>query len=418
MEKTTTGAWIVHHGRKVAASVAGPSEYSALDIAAKSTELLIRMSGSDEETLPESLVNNIAKYAGLNPKTELPACLAQLRQQRVIDVSASGEVVVLGITASSALGHAADLFEKNEPEPHERAAIGLGEITSIKPVSSVQASEYISDEYKLPRATSSDYINQFTEYGFIDSDGIGDDKLLFNGNLFRRNTASKTLKVLDSLSEGERTKFSEFQEYIKKNGAMPLKDANRMLGSSLLSKLRAAAVFDENIVSNETGDHSFITSPGAFHKFVNPMEDDAFDLAKALVAALSYGIRVSAEKRGRIWGVEPLLRKLLRGEEVGPAPAIGRDYRYLEFNRVVQIRSNGWRHMMKLLKRDVGEIALQVLVGGDATVTTVERYEDAGATSYTAPEHARSTFRRKTNAAQSRVQLDDLLRSVRSGGGL
>ena len=54
----------------------------------------------------------------------------------------------------------------------------------------------------------------------------------------------------------------------------------------LLSKLQAAAVFDINVVSNEAGEHAFMTSPGAFHKFTSPLIDDAFDHAKALVSAL------------------------------------------------------------------------------------------------------------------------------------
>ena len=43
MEKQTTGAWVVHHGRKVAADMRGAAEFSAIDLAAKSAGLLSRL---------------------------------------------------------------------------------------------------------------------------------------------------------------------------------------------------------------------------------------------------------------------------------------------------------------------------------------------------------------------------------------
>lgn len=52
------------------------------------------------------------------------------------------------------------------------------------------------------------------------------------------------------------------------------------------------------------------------------MVDYAFDLAKALAAALTYGIAKSDLGRGRIMLPSVLLNKLVRGDEVGPATAI------------------------------------------------------------------------------------------------
>ena len=54
--------------------------------------------------------------------------------------------------------------------------------------------------------------------------------------------------------------------------------------------------------------------------------DDAFDLAKALVSALFYGMTQSRAGRGRIEVIGLLLRKLIGGGHVGPATAIGEDY--------------------------------------------------------------------------------------------
>lgn len=418
MDQKTKGAWIIHHGRKISGTDLGAASYPTIDIAAKSGGLLARMAASDETTLSKEMVQTLAKAGGLSTKTDLPACLSLLRDQKVIDVSDSGSVAVIGITASSALDHTTSLFEQNGPEQLEQAAIALGELVSQAPIDRKTASERIGDEFKISRLDVADFLSQSTQLGFIESDDDDANPLLFNGNLFRRDTVGKTKRVLDSLTGAEQIVFVDFEKRLKSSGAISIAEATRILGELLLSKLRAAAVFDENIVSNEAGDHSFITSPGAFHKFANPMVDDTFDHAKALVAALSYGIHSSTTMRGQIWGVDLLLRKLLRGQEVGPAPAIGKDYRALELERVVEIRQEGTRFFLTLLKKQVGEIALQVLQHGNAAASALDHMPSAQVTGYTGPDKARSMFRKRKDIQPTKAQMRSLLSSMRSGGGL
>ncbi len=376
------------------------------------------MAASEQDELPPETVTTLGKVGGLNPKTELQACLNELKKQQVIDVSGNGTVSVLGITTNSALIHAAELYVKNSPELHENAVLDLSEKVSQSPINMHTASEYISDTHKLTTIQSKELINQATNIGFVDTDADSNDPLIFNGNLFRRDTVAKTQKILASLSQDEQDKLIAFGAQLKEQGAIHIKTAEKILGTVLLSKLRAAAVYDENVVSNEAGDHSFITSPESFHKFSSPMLDDAFDHAKALVSALSYGVSVSSASRGKIWGVELILGKLIRGGTVGPVQAIGQDYRALELERVVKITPEGYGYSMKLLKKDVGEIALQVLQHGNANNAVIEDIPSAQVTGYTGPEAARTKFRKKKNIQPSSSQMRSLLSSVRSGGGL
>ena len=125
----------------------------------------------------------------------------------------------------------------------------------------------------------------------------------------------------------------------------------------------------------------------------------------------------SPHVRGRIWGIDLLLGKLIRGGTVGPAPAIGNDYRALELDRVVQIGrvSNGFT--MRLLKREVGVIALDVLKGRNAAAAALEVLPSAGMRSYTPPEVARVGLRRRQSPT-SKAQMRSLLSAVRGGGGL
>ncbi|AEF02599.1 hypothetical protein [Alteromonas naphthalenivorans] len=418
MDKQTMGAWIVHHGRKINDNTNVAAEYGAIDIAAKSASLLSRMAASDQDELSNELVITLGKVGGLNPRTELKACLEELKKQKVIDVANSGAVSVLGITTNSALSHATDMFNRNAPDSHENAVLDLSEKVSQAPINRKLASEYISDIHRLPNSEVSELITQASTIGFIDSDSDDDDPLLFNGNLFRRDTVSKSQKILSSLNSTEQSSLINFNEKLKLQGAVHIKVAEKILGQTLLSKLRAAAFFDENVVSNEAGDHSFITSPSSFHKFSNPMLDDAFDHAKALVSALCYGVSVSSSSRGRIWGVELILGKLIRGGTVGPVPAIGKDYRALELERVVRIIAGNYGFSMQLLKREVGEIALQVLQNGSANNTVLENVPSAQVTAYIGPEAARTRFKKKKSIQPSSSQMRTLLSSVRSGGGL
>lgn len=417
MDAKTKGAWVIHHGRKIAGDVNGAAEYSAIDFASKTASLLSRLAANDQATLEKSHVVAAARVGGLNPKLELEPCLVSLEQRRLISRSAAGGVSVLGVSGSTALTHAASLFEDSEPSRFERAALDLGELASAAPVSEVGAAEYLGDTHKLSKAETSDFLSQAAQIGFVDAEGSGTDRLLFNGNLFRRDSAAKAKRVLDSLTGLEQGLVAEVEGKLKAHGCVLAAQVETILGVDLFAKMKAAGVYDMNVVSNETGEHVFVTAPGAFHKFVDPMVDDAFDHAKALVAALSYGMHSSASTRGRIWGIGLLLGKLLRGYEIGPAPAIGHDYRALELERVVQIRSAGGRYFMKLLKREVGQLALQVLEAGDANATALEGLPSAGMTGYIGPEAARTRFR-KNQTPMSKSQTQTLLSAVRSGGGL
>ena len=162
MDKKTKGAWVIHHGRKVATDVHGAAEFSAIDLAAKAAGLLARLAESRQAVLTAAEVTAAARVGGLNPKTEMEACLAQLERRRLIDRGAQG-LSVLGINSETALMHAADLLEDNEPQPNERAAIELAELASEAPTPVGRVSEFIGDTYHFTKADTSDFLSQSHE---------------------------------------------------------------------------------------------------------------------------------------------------------------------------------------------------------------------------------------------------------------
>lgn len=414
--KEITGAWVIHHGRKLVLDANGPAEFPAIDEAAKAATLLTKLGQSNQTTIPKTEVRAIAVASRLNPRHELTGLLQVLEKKRLIDQS-DNEVSILGVTTRGSLGSAADMYQDAEPTPYEQASISLAEIASVSPVRRSDVSEKIGDEHHLTKGQVCDFLSRAEEIGFVDKEGDGDDRLLFNGNLFRRESVAKTLKVLASLTEADRKLVTEVGEQLSRGGCLTVSHVEKTLSSQLFEKLVAAGVYDLNQVTNEQGSHVYVTSPSAFHKFVDPMVDDCFDMAKSLVTALYYGMNSRSSSQGRISMLPALLGKLIGGGEIGSATAIGQDYRILEVNRVVKLRpdpSYPNRFYMRLLKREVGQLALHVLTQGNAYAQSLTDLPSAPMSGYVGPEESRTSVRKKQSTMSKRTTRD-VLEAVRGG---
>lgn len=414
--KETVGAWVIHHGRKLVMDANGSAEFPAIDEAAKAATLLAKFGQSSQVNIPINEVKAIAIAYGLNPRHELTGLLQVLEKKRLIEQT-STEISVLGLTSRGSLSHAAEIYADAEPTQYEQASITLAEIASSAPVRRTEVAVQIGDEHRLTSAQAQDFLNRAEEIGFIDKEGEGEDRLLFNGNLFRRDSAVKCQKVLTSLNEGEQRLVIEIGDQLGRIGCLTVSHLETVLSKPLFEKLVAAGVYDLNQVTNEQGSHVYVTSPSAFHKFVDPMVDDCFDMAKSLVAALTYGMNSRASSQGRISMLPALLNKLIGGGEIGPASAIGQDYRVLEINRVVKLRADERypnRFHMRLLKKDVGQLALQVLTQGNAYEQSLSELPGAPMSGYVGPEESRAGLRKKQSTMSKRTTRD-ILEAVRGG---
>jgi len=412
MNEKTKGAWIIHHANKL--KQIEDHDFDDIDIAGKAGRLLSGLVASNEEsTLSSDKVNAIAKGAGVG-KAELPTILEYLQSHHLIDQSLTGEVVALGVTTSSVLSHTTTIFESLRPNETQTAALDLAEIISSEPKQENWVREYVSDSHHLTKQQVNDLLQQSEEIGFIDSELVDDKKLLFNGNLFKSNSLQKAKKVLDSLSVKERNDIANIDAEIAKSGVIPFDSAIKIAGQTLLEKLQSIGMYEFNKVSNNVETKLFVTKPESFSKYGNPFEDDALDLAKAFVASLSYGINYSSSSRGRIDLLDRLLRALVNGRTVGPVRAIGHDYKYLEIKRVVQIIPEGnGKYSMRLLKKEVGELALQVMQQGSATESILLN-SSSDVSIYEGPEKNRSRTRKKRQIMQSDAEVANILRTLRT----
>lgn len=420
MDKKTKGSWLIHHTNKLQ-NVSNQIGHENTYMAGKAGILLSAISADKQTAISNDRLKVLASAACINVKFELPALLKVLEDRELVDKASKG-ISVLGVTSATTLQHTADIFEGLDPTATERASISLAEIASIEPVNSNEAAENLGDKFKLSKEEVQGLLNEAEQIGFVDAEKIGStERLLFNGNLFRRDTTQKIKLILDSLNSQEQSKLTELTEMLKKHACVEVDTAKGLLGDALFKKVSAIGLFDINVVSNSSESVGYLTLPSAFSKYSSSMVDDAFDLAKAFLSSITYGVTKSSHARGNIRMVDLLLSALVRGESVGPVPAIAQDYKILELKGVVEVTQgskNGRSGpMLRLLKKEVGELALQAIRVGDVSEHSLSSLPTATITGFSGPENNREKARR-LQIATSPKTTNDMLSVLRTGGGI
>ena len=419
MDKKTIGSWLVHQTGKLQ-NVNNQSNYENTYFAGKAGILLSAISADNQSVLENKKLEALAKASSINTRLELPNLLKALKERELIDLGSNG-IEVLGVTTAATLQHTADIFEGVTPSSMEKAAIELSEQCSIQPQDKREIKEELSDTFSLGETEVNQLLSDSEAIGFVDIEKIDTTKdLYFNGNLFRRNDAQKIHSVLNALADEEVRRVNEFNDALSRKSCISIDEAERMLGRDLFKKLSSIGIYDINVVSNQLESIGFITKPSAFSKFSNSMVEDAFDLAKAFVSSLTYGMTRSDYVRGQIRMIEALLRTLIRGEPVGPVAAIADDYKVLELKHVVKVyqgEKNGRRgYLMKLLKKEVGVLALEAIQKGDVSEQSLQALPTAAVTKFHGPEYNRERQRR-SQVASSPKATNDMLMVLRTGGG-
>ena len=420
MDKKTKGSWLIHHTNKLQ-GVTNQIGYEKTFLAGKAGILLSAISSNNQVTVNNDRLTVLAKAANINTTFELPKLIEVLQQQQLID-TAGGGIAVLGVTTAKTLQHTSDIFDALAPGSAEVATIALAELASLEPVLAGHVAIELADSYQLGKAEIGQLMSDAEQIGFVDAEKLSPgETLLFNGNLFRRETTRKIKAVLDSLTSAEQSKLNELTETLKKQACVDTDFASKLLGEPLFQKVTAIGLFDISVVSNSTEDVGFLTLPSAFSKYSNSMVDDAFDLAKAFVSSVTYGMTKSSYARGQIQMVYALLSALVRGESVGPVNAIAQDYKVLELKGVVEVKTGTKKGrtgpMLRLLKTEVGELALQAIRQGDVSEHSLSSLPTAAVTTFSGPEHNREKVRR----AQTKVSpkaTNDMLSILRTGGGI
>jgi hypothetical protein len=420
VDKKTKGSWLIHHTNKLQ-GVTNQTGYEKTFLAGKAGILLSAISSNNQVTINNDRLTVLAKAANINATFELPKLIEVLLKQQLID-TAGGGIAVLGVTTAKTLQHTSDIFDALTPGSTEVATIALAELASVEPVLADHVAVELADSFQLGKAEIGQLMSDSEQIGFVDAEKLSPgETLLFNGNLFRRETTRKIKAVLESLTSAEQSKLNELTETLKKQACVDTDFASKLLGEPLFKKVTAIGLFDISVVSNSTEDVGFLTLPSAFSKYSNSMVDDAFDLAKAFVSSVTYGMTKSAYARGQIQMVDALLSALVRGESVGSVNAIAQDYKVLELKGVVEVKTGTKKGrtgpMLRLLKTEVGELALQAIRQGDVSEHSLSSLPTAAVTTFSGPEHNREKVRR-AQTKMSPKATNDMLSILRTGGGI
>ncbi|MDA3123906.1 hypothetical protein [Escherichia coli] len=418
MDSKTKGAWIIHHTGKLQ-KVTSQVSYENTYLSGKAGILLSAISATKDLSVSNDKLLTLAHASNIT-KFELPYLIDVLEKQDLVEKGKSG-IGVLGITNSTILTHTSNIFDSLTPNSKEQSSLVIAEKSSIKPISESELTEEISDLFRLSQNEIKGVMEDSEVIGFTDVEKLDKtNKIYFNGNLFRRDSTQKIKAVLDSLNSDEQSKLKEIELKIKSVACLSVQEVKQKLGEKLFSKVNSIGLFDVNIVSNSSETIGYITLPSAFSKYGNSLIEDAFDLAKAFLSSLTYGMTKSSYARGQISAVELLLQALVDGREVGLVRAIGEDYKVLELKGVVSVREgvrNGRRGpMMKLLKREIGELALQAIKQGDISEQSLPDLPSAVITRYIGPEDNRTDIRRK-QLAQNPNDTNEMIQALRTGKG-
>ena len=422
MDKKTKGAWLVAQSRNLDGTSIISGQLENISYAGRLGRFynLLRCNIANNPTpvVSKQTVETICRLNGIDRATRERG-LDILSAKGRIDVT-SNSIVVLGATSTTVLEATTDIFTDLGPATEEEAVLTLSEKVAAKPIDRTTATEFIGDAHRLPKQDTENLIDLCKSTNIIDEESKGTHAILFNSNTFRDGRyAKKAYAVLQSLSPDEQRRLNEIQEQLTQNGALLADDVQQVLGESLYRRLIGVGLFDISEVSNSSEIVDFLTSPNDFQKFRQPFVEDPLDDAKALLASLMYGRFRSDEYRGRIIYPEALLRKLIRGQEVGGESgvrAIGEDYQELERRRVVQVtrtQRSATRFTFRLLKREVGELALGVLQGENIAQEAV-LIDRGPATNFRGPHAIRTEIRNENTDLERRCILDSL-DSLRTG---
>ena len=424
MDKKTKGAWLLAQSKSLDGYTgAGAARLENISYSGKVGRLynLLRRQSDEANTftISKQIVDNACQLNGIDKSARRDG-LQILKNSGRIDVISDGSVAVLGATTKAVLEATVDVFDDQGPSADEQAILDLSEQVSSKPLRRAEAEEYISDTHRIKKEDATTLVDLSKKTALIDEEGARGQGILFNSHTFRDGKyAEKAYRVLQQLKADEAARLTEVQDKLSRQGALYEVEVEKILGTNLYNRLISVGLFDRMEVSNSTESVGYIASPNDFQKYGRPFEEDPIDDAKVLIASLTYGQTRSNAVRGRIMMPEALIRALVRGDELaanaGGIRAIGEDYRELEARQVVETKEQSrGRFTMRLLKKDVGELALSIVRGGAAAQDAV-LMDGSPARAFKGPHASRNEVRVKNDIADKRF-VHETLDRLRSGG--
>ena len=276
--------------------------------------------------------------------TELPTVLNYLKQKEKVDfhLDSQGRVTeaeVYCFSAEDALRTTCSIYEGLEKTEEEEGSIITLDATFHLPLYKNELVEVIT-KAGFGEGTATHTLELQSNLELIGVAGEGSDHVYHNEYAFAENP-EKVAKALRALNPAELTEVQEVLRVLEQNPGYPLDKLTRRFSSDMLKMMEGVGLYDTLTVHSPAGDAAFVTIPQLQGISISrPMlSADVFHKAKLLLSCLRYGENKSSPYRGQIESFRMMMnivRKLNRGEQVGPCTAIGEDYRLLELQGVIR----------------------------------------------------------------------------------
>jgi hypothetical protein len=188
--------------------------------------------------------------------------------------------------------------------------------------------------------------------------------------------------------------------------------------------MEGVGLFDAMTVRSSIGEATFITLPQLKGIAIDApiLSADVFHKGKVLLSCLRFGEVKSSPWRGRISSAGKMLnivKKLVRGDWVGPCTAIGQDYVLLEKDGVIVTEpANNGMFNMQLRQKEVGILVQQILEFGRAIPEIDDEFKkmivNQQPVGYMIPEERRIQIMAKQTKAVKEIR-EQILQSFRTG---
>lgn len=428
MDDLTKGTWIVNsikHLLSIRTNTPELSYFDVTELAGKAGMLLARLVGDEQETIRAAKVKVFARESGITLGETLP-CLNHLKRLGKIDFTtdASGipkDVEVYCFSAQDALLTTSKLYEDLNPSDHEQASLVSLDSTFHFPRYQSEITDDITSEgFSEKIAATTIKLQETLE--LVRTSKESKEPIYYNEYAFA-GSSEKIAKALRGLSDTERKTVEDIQRLVEENPGYPLETLSNKFPSPMLKLMEGVGLLDAMTVHSDIGDATFVTLPQLKGMAINTsfLSVDVFHKAKVLLSCLRFGEIKSQPWRGRIETHQKMVnivKKMVRGEWVGPCTAIGRDYQLLEKDGVIVTRPAGSEmYTMKLRQREVGMLVKQILefkcVFPELDIE-LQKLLEKQPVRYTIPEQRRSQILARRTKAVKEIH-EKLLQSIRTG---
>jgi hypothetical protein len=428
MDKLTKGTWIVNtikHLSEFKQNIPDLYYYEATEQAGKAGSLLARLVADKQETIQYEKVKIFARQSGIT-SVELPTCLKYLQKAGKIDYTVDEmerpkEIEIYCFSVKEALETVSTIYEKLEPKEEEQASLMGLNYTFELPRVPDELVEYLTKN-GITEKCAQNTIDLQKKFKLLKVSGEGSDQVLYNEYCFSGDPKRIT-KALSALKNDDRDMVMEVLKLVSENPGFLIDDIPSNIEQHIVEMMEGIGLLDGITVKSRIGSATFLTTPHLRGQGVGsfPLSEDVFHKAKILLSCLRFGQRKSFTGRGKISTLDMMLNivnKLLRGEWVGPATAIGEDYILLEADGVIQTeKAAPYGYLMKLRQREVGELVRQMIIYNkvNEAESNISDLIKAQPSSCIIPE-ARKNQIIAESTAQVKTLREKMLIALRTGG--